>query len=392
MKRIVSILAALALALCLAIPAAGANAQRAVDAQSAGLKFKPDGTFKIIQVSDTQEFFFSSTITQDFLYDLAKNERPDLFVLTGDNVRSADAKQHPAFFAKLFVRAGVENLMCAFDRIYRDFGIPMTMVYGNHDNEAGQDIVTRAEQFAMYARHECFVGYYIPAADEGTEDDQGQHYGTHNIVIKNSAGTAPAFNIWMFDSGAWDPRGGYSCVQRPQIDWFESANDALGKLPSLAFQHIIVRDVLDFFGPGNTLPAGTQGEKRKNPGPSRYNEGQYAALNAAGNVLAVFSGHDHTNTFVLQLPGTDIVNSPGTGFGSYGDVDLRGVRVITLDESDLSGYGTDTLHYMSYYGQGGLRQSRLEMYQARSTAATLLDWMSFKPLLWLLGLFRVTNI
>jgi len=382
MKRTISMLAALALCLCLAIPST------AVDAGAANLKFKRDGTFKIIHVTDTQDFLLSGEITQEFLYDLAAAEKPDLFVLTGDNIASSGAKVFPKFLAKLLVKASVDNLMRAFDRIYRDFGIPVTMVFGNHDNECGPGKVSRAEQFAMYAAHECFAGRYIPEADEGTEDEQGQHYGTHNLVIKNSAGTANAFNLWMFDSGSYDLDGGYSGVQTPQIDWFERTNEAMGRLPSFAFQHIIVPEVFDFLTPERTLPAGTRGELREPPCPGRSNDGQYEALRAGG-VLALFTGHDHVNTFELRVDGgTDLVNSPCTGFGSYGDLDLRGARVITLRDSDLSTYETEVVTFQGFYGPNTLRRARLDMYQSMSTAATLLDWISFKPMLWLLGLFK----
>jgi len=382
MKRFISIFAALALCLCLGLPAAAA------DAGSANLQFKPDGTFKIIHVTDTQDFLLSCAITQGFLYDLAKEEKPDLFVLTGDNISSGAVKNFPKFLEKLLVRASVNNLMRAFDRIYRDFGIPVTMVFGNHDNECGPDKVSRAEQFAMYAAHKSFIGYYIDAADAGTDDEQGQHYGTHNLTVKNSAGTAPAFNLWLFDSGSYDPAGGYSHVQTPQIDWFNQRNGELN-LPSIAFQHIIVPEI---FAPGvltpeRTLPPGTVGELREPPCPGRHNDGQYAAL-SAGGVLALFVGHDHVNTYELHLPGTDLINSPCTGFGSYGDLDLRGARVITLDEKDLSAYETEVVTFRDFYPQNTLRGARLEMYQSMSTAATLLDWISFKPLLWLLGLFN----
>ena len=382
MKRILSLLAALALCLCFVFPAAAA------DAASAGLKFKPDGTFKIIHVSDTQDFILSGQITQEFLYDLARTEKPDLFVLTGDNVSTGGASGFPKLFANLLVRLSVDNLMRAFDRIYCDFGIPVTMVFGNHDNEVGPDKVTRAEQFAMYEKHPSFKGYYLPAADEGTEDDQGQHYGTHNIIVKDKTGTTPVFNLWMFDSGSYDPvAGGYSCVQPAQIAWFNTTNAALG-LPSFAFQHIIVKEINGLLTADQKLPAGTPGELRESPCPSKGNHGQFDAL-SAGGVLALFVGHDHTNTFEFRgMPGkTDLVNSPCTGFGSYGDADLRGARVITLQE-DMT-YDTGIVTFQAFYPENTLRGARLGMYQLMSTPATLLDWISFAPLLCLLRLFSI---
>jgi len=382
MKRIASLLFAIAL-LCGCLMVASAAESPA----HAGLQCKPDGSFKIIQVSDLQEFLISSTISAQFLYDLAKNEKPDLFVLTGDNVSTGAAAYFPGNLGRAAVRLSIDGMMRAFDRIYRDFGIPVTMVFGNHDNEAGPDCVSRAEQFAMYAAHESFIGYYIPGADEGTDDEQGQHYGTHNLLVYDRWGEAPVFNLWMFDSGSYDERGGYSCVQEPQIAWFNETNEALGALPSISFQHIIVPEIYGFLTPDKKLPEGTNGVMREDPCPGQYNDGQFAAMEEAGSVLAMFFGHDHVNTFELRREGVDLVNSPGSGFGSYGDIDLRGVRVITLHEGNPGAYGTYCVFYQSYYS-GPLRGARLRMFQALGSTATLIDIFTFNPLLWAMGLFR----
>jgi hypothetical protein len=222
------------------------------------------------------------------------------------------------------------------------------------------------------------------------------------------------FNLWMFDSGSNDERGGYSWVQQPQIDWFNRTNAALNKLPSFAFQHIIVPEIYDFLTVTNetdtnsfsrdfvdaqgrdykkyisqTLPAGVKGVLREAPCPARYNDGQYDAMNSAGNVLAMFFGHDHINTFELRRENAmDLINSPCAGFGSYGDIDLRGARVITLKESSLKTYETRHVPYQGFYGDGGLRGTRLKMFQSMGTVAVIFDVVSVKPLLWVGGLFK----
>lgn len=414
MKRVLSLLIALTLILGLTLPAMAADTKPCPTADSAGLKFSQEGKFKILQLSDTQEFLISSTIAQEFIYDLVKAEKPDVIILTGDNISGSGAKVFPKAIAMQLIKMSVNNLMKVFDRIYKEFGIPVTMVYGNHDNEAGKDKVSRAEQFAIYAEHECFIGYYIDEADKGTSDVDGQHYGTHNLIVKDAAGTAPIFNLWMFDSGSNDTRGGYSGVQKPQIDWFNKTNAALGKLPSLAFQHIIVPEVYDFLTPeakksdttyehvfynpdgsnevmkyvSTTLPAGTKGNLHEGPCPGNYNYGQYEALNTAGNVMALFVGHDHKNTYELLRDNTDLVNTACASFGSYGDIETRGGRIIELDAKDLTQYTTRTVRYQGYYGDNAIREIRLKMFQELSTFASVIDVILFKPLLWIIGWFN----
>ena len=420
LKRLASFLAVLALLCSLAV-AVGAAEDPAdlslcllADPANPGLQFKADGTFTIIQVADMQEFAISSKITRDFLYDLAKTERPDLFVLSGDNIHCAEADPLPGVLARMLIKAGIDGFMDVFDKIYDEFGTRVTMVYGNHDNEATK-VVTKAQEFAMYAAHRSFVGHYVEAADKGTLDEQGQHYGTHNLLVNGSgsAGATPVFGIWMFDSGSYDLRGGYSCVQKPQIDWFKATNEATGKLPSLAFQHIPVAETVNYLAPADPsdptawrreyydaqgelvtkyvspiLPAGVKGEIYGAPGSGSYSQGQCAALDEAGNVLALFWGHDHNNTYELRrADGTDLVNSPASGFGNYGEARIRGARVITLQESDLTDYDTHIVRYLDFYGDGPLWKARVELFSTINSAANIFDVLFFRPLLWISGLF-----
>jgi len=369
------------------------------------LRFKQDGSFKIIQVTDLHVRSPARVpIMRDFFYDLAEKERPGLFVLTGDITWGTRSGTRSAF------KHNISSFMCIFDEIYRDFGIPVTMVFGNHDTEDGW--LSRAEAFGFYAAHESFIGW-ASAADEGAGDMLGPYCGTHNLVVMDRAGNEPICNIWLFDSGSSSELGGHGCVQRPQIDWFNSTNAALGYLPSIAFQHIVVPEVFDLLTPagtedentfsaeffdadGNssvryvsqTLPEGALGEMRETPcPPTAVNEGQYAALCGAGNVLALFFGHEHQNTFELRPEGkTDLVNCPVSGFESYGDIDQRGVRVITLRDGSLTTYDTRCVSYQGFYG-GALRQARLETYRNMGTGAVVRDALFFKPLLWLTGRF-----
>jgi len=377
-------------------------------ADRANLKFRSDGTFKIIQLADLQEAYYSSPIVREFLYGLAEKERPDLFVLTGDNIASNPIKWWgvPAI-SRLWVKTSINGYMNVFDRIYKDFGIPVTMVFGNHDAEIRA--TSRRHQFDIYAGHKSFVGFTTDA-DIGTSDGQGEYLGTHNLLIRGSESSQPAFNLWLFDSGSYDPRGGYGCVQQPQLDWFNETNEALGHLPSVAFQHIIVPEVYDhmtqtdendkhsyswtFVGDNGeeytkyisrTLPAGAGGVMDEAPCPGKYNDGQFEALERAGNVIALFVGHEHVNTFELRREGVDLVNSPASGFGSYGTAHLRGARAITLYEENPGDYDTEVVFYKDFYPDTWTRRARLNMYNRMKTSGAIADAVSFKPLLWIMN-------
>jgi hypothetical protein len=300
-------------------------------------------------------------------------------VLTGDNITGLPA------LGRLGVKASIEAFMEVFDRIYEDFGVPMTMVFGNHDGESPAG--NKEYQFSVYAAHKSFIGRRVPEADAGAQDQQGPRCGTHNLVVNGSKTGKPAFNLWLFDSGSYEALlGGYSGVRASQVEWFKQKHRALGNLPSIAFQHIVVPEVFDYLNPDESLPAGVEGELRERPCPAaNFNGGQYEALCQAG-VAALFVGHDHVNSYELRPRGrTHIVNTPCAGFGSYGDADLRGVRVITLDEK-TGGYETEFVTYEGYYGQR-LPTARLLAYQHLKAYAVILDYLFFKPFLAVRGLF-----
>ncbi|MCL2023079.1 MAG: metallophosphoesterase [Oscillospiraceae bacterium] len=380
------------------------------------LKFKEDGTFKIIQVADLQEAFVTSNLTADFLRDIARTEKPDLFVLTGDNIRdvktNADDESN-----RMLVRKSIDAFMNVFDMIYLEYGIPVTMVLGNHDSEDNSEYMTRKDHFEWYAFHESFIGAAIPEADEGAVSKNGEHFGSHNLVVYDKNGDEPLFNIWLFDSGDYFPNTegyanvgfSYSGVQKPQIDWFKRTNAQLDYLPSIAFQHIIVPEVYSkleetdkggfsfelfkYDEDGNlvlengepvavkhnvTLPEGFEGELNEYPCPGKFNEGQYTALSEVGNVHALFVGHEHENTFELRFEEeTDIVNTPTGGFGSYGKARLRGVRVIELDENALDSYQTSLIFYKDYYS-GPRQRARLYLYETLRYWANPLDDLLFR--------------
>lgn len=386
------------------------------------LKFNADGTFKIIQIADLQEIFLTQEMTKQFLRWLAKTEKPDLFVLTGDNFSSPDVFP---FLDRFVINHSIDSFMDVFD----DIGIPVTAVLGNHDAEDTN--VTRWQVIQRFQAHESFVGYAVEAAD-GTD---GAHWGTHCLPIKDSTGT-DKFALWMFDTGAnvplqkevppEDPEGEptiekwneYNCVSTQQMAWFNG--NALKALPGFTFQHIIVPEVYDYLTPsaplegggsytcdfftGNnpeniftktvsaTLPTGVVGELREKPCPSPYNYNQFAGVSASG-VLAMFFGHDHKNTFELPTEAgkPKLVNSPTSGFGAYGDKDLRGVRVITLDVDDLSDFETEIVTYEDFVDANGLLSSliqglRLMLMDWRGLPGYIIDWIFFVPCIWFLGL------
>lgn len=316
---------------------------------AAALRFDDDGNFRILQIADIQDGPFLLNPTKNFIADVLEETDPDLVILTGDNISGGGC------FTDALARHGIYCFMSIFE----EYGVPVAAVFGNHDSEGA---ATKEEMMEMYEAYDCFVGC-------AGEDLTG--CGNYNLPIMSSDGKKVAYNIWCIDSLTYNEKNpgkndpgyyendleGYGCVHKDQIDWYVKTSNELkaanggAVVPSMMFQHIVVPEIYDVLVKtqnGYELPEGTKGELLENPCPPEYTNGQFDAVVNQGDVVAMFFGHDHKNSFELTYKGVDLVNTPGVGFSSYGDYN-RGARVIDIKESDTSTYTTEVITWLEFY-------------------------------------------
>jgi predicted phosphodiesterase len=357
MKKVIAIVLSILLIFAHSVIAfAGVSGENGV------LKFDENGEFKIFNICDMQDDFPMNKTAIIFIKDMIKVHNPDLVVLGGDNTTAS--KETKADAIKEICDIFVES------KTY------FTFVFGNHDDE--QD-VSREELFKMY---KLYGGKYCLAYDAVPELTG---VGTHNLIVKSSDGSKIAYNLYMFDSNsyAFDENGnklGYDCVHKDQIEWYKNTSAQVKKanggetVKGMAFQHIIVQDIyemmfyeipfsvgkatVNFDGQSYTyLPYVhniKDGILLEAPCPGYYNYGQFDAFVETGDVVAVFSGHDHLNSFTVEKDGVDIVNTPSCTFGSYGDYSNRGIRMLTINENDTSVYESEMLTVTDYVlSEGG---------------------------------------
>ena len=334
------------------------------DVEKKTLQFGDDGKFTVLQFADMQDTYPMLTITKELIKATIAKVQPDLIVLTGDNISGSGTT------TKVITRAAINEFMSIFEKA----GIPVAAVFGNHDDESA--LADKDFQMSVYESYDCFVGY--------NEGDIIPGVGTYNIPIMSSDGERIAFNIWMTDSGTYNSEndlGGYACTTKEQIAWYvEKSNELKAQnngepVYSLNFQHIIVPEIYDALveceagtpnsisarGTYYTLPEGVEGTLHENPCPPNYNNGQFAAFLQQGDVLATVSGHDHTNGFVIDHKGVDIVNTPGVGFSSYND-ETVGSRVFVIDENNPEDYETYILGYFDVFGDDEVAFYRYQAY------------------------------
>ncbi|MBQ5825484.1 MAG: metallophosphoesterase [Clostridia bacterium] len=315
------------------------------------LRFK-NGKIKIMHITDTHYFYDNVDASVWLLACACDREKPDVVVVTGDNVDNCpDAKD---------TKYLIDKLMSVFD----ERNIPVAITFGNHDSERGA--MSREELMAYYNTHSSSI-----SVDDG---DELSGCGTYNIPVLSSDGSLVVFNLWIFDSNDYDDEGHYGCVLPDQVEWYKRRSDELknandgNTVYSLAFQHIIVDDVYralkktkvripfsyhhmynkkefySFYRDGINFGALTE-----TPCSGYHNYGQFDAMVEKGDVLAMFSGHDHTNAFAVRYRGIDISNTVSSRYNRDRFSSQYGYRIITVDESDTSVYKTNVVHWYGMF-------------------------------------------
>lgn len=351
MKKLTAVLCILAIFVCIPV-----TALAAADGTTAkAVRFNEDGKLNIMHVTDTH---LSAENLDDSVYLIAAacdREQPDIVVLTGD-IAMADTVEET--FRK------TDALM----NVFEERGIPVAVTFGNHDSESG--VISREALMAHYNEFSCSI-----SVDDG---DLLPGCGTYNVPVLGSKDDKVKFNLWVFDSGDYDGEGHYANVLEEQVAWYVEKSEALeaengGKVYSLAFQHIIVPEIYDALKevklPGAYIYAHIYDKTRyftfdpntenhgmlhEYPCPGYYNHGQFEAMVSRGDVLAMFTGHDHTNCFSVKYKGINIVNSLSTRFNGDAFSTQYGYRMITVDENDPSTYETKVVRWYDFFDSASL--------------------------------------
>lgn len=313
------------------------------------IRFNADGKLKIMHVTDTHLSMENVEDSVTLIGAACDVEQPDVVIITGD-IAMADTLEE--------IYYKTDALM----NVFESRGIPVAVTFGNHDSENG--VISREDLMAYYNGFSCSI-----SVDDG---DLLPNCGTYNIPVLGSADDQVKFNLWVFDSGAYDGEGHYANVLEEQVEWYKAKSEALeaeagGKVYSLAFQHIIVPEIYDALREVKIPGAYTykhiydssrhfafdparenHGMLHEYPCPGYYNHGQFEAMVERGDVLAMFSGHDHTNDFSVNYEGIDIVNTLSTRYNGESFSTQYGYRMITVDENAPSTYETQSIHWYDF--------------------------------------------
>ena len=310
------------------------------------LRFRNDGTFRILMMSDMHYAPDRDERTVKAIELLLDTQKPDLVILGGDNTTGKATKKE--------FRILLEDIV----RPMEDRRIPWAHIFGNHDISPK---VSKEYQQRIYELYPHCVSKAGPKSLPGG--------GNYFLPVMDADGT-PVFGVWALDSHQdfktpsaefgykgdmyWDllmpgklgSGADWEFVRFEQIMSYwktsEFIEQTLGrKLPSLMVIHIPLPEFNALLLNSNRTC--TTGEYNERVSASEINSGLFAAALQRGDVKAIYAGHDHINTFDGIYCGIRMGFDGSAGYHAYGCRDndpgkdrerLRGGRVFDININD----------------------------------------------------------
>ena len=344
------------------------------DSVNKTLRFNENGRFRILMISDFHSLGnFNGVGVAKFRHKMIEgieillNEtKPDFVMLGGDQCISAgDGEEIPK---EEDIKRSYETLKEIMEPINKR-NIPWAFVNGNHDEERN---LTKAEQFEIYKMlPDCL-------AEKGPEGLYG--VGNYVLPVLSSKDDSVAYNIFALDSNNWKSeyvkefgikeeddnivlprpfcrRSGQAMPFFSQVMWYFNTSlnmerEKGGKIPAILCMH---NPCIEF----NHIvrnPEETKmiGDSRDSMGYSELNSGLFFACLERGDVKGIFCGHEHLNNFQGKYCGITLAYDSCIGFDMTAHDDLRGGRVIDLDENTGT-FETRHITLMSLIGDKAIR-------------------------------------
>ncbi|XP_073287199.1 probable inactive purple acid phosphatase 29 [Primulina huaijiensis] len=308
------------------------------------------GEFRILQVADMHYADGKTTPCEDvfpsqmpscsdlnttyFIRRLILAEKPHLIVFTGDNIFGFDATDAASSMDAAFAPAISSN-------------IPWAAVLGNHDQES---TLSREGVMKYITGLKNTLSQFNPS-----EVDVINGYGNYNLEVHGVEGSSLAnksvLNLYFLDSGDYSnipSIPGYDWIKPSQQLWFERTSLKLqrsymkkpepqkGPAPGLVYFHIPLPEYASFDSSNYT------GVKQEGISSASMNSGFFTTMASAGDVKAVFTGHDHLNDFCGELAGIHLCYAGGFGYHAYGKAGWsRRARIVvsSLEKTENGSWG-----------------------------------------------------
>ena len=303
------------------------------------LRFREDGTFRVVMMSDLQESAKYDPKSLRSVEALLEECNPDLVVLGGDNCNGHEI--------------GSEEDLIAFLNIFtapmEKRKIPYVHVFGNHDHEAPIPIARQQEIYESYPM--CISEH----------TDQSVHGKSNFMLPVYNRKDEIALAIWGLDTNhsvdeldgligksmrkeallpnapvGWGPWG---MIYFDQLLWYWNTSCALEekagkKIPGLLCMHIAPYEYRTACA--NPQICVREGHYDELLGSTPFNTGLFNILLQRGDVRAICCGHTHENDFDAEYCGIRLLWDACVGYRCYGKDERRGGRLFIYHEDDPS--------------------------------------------------------
>jgi len=307
---------------------------------------KDKGTdFKILNLTDihTENHELSEDseklrVLKNTVTELVNRVKPDLITVSGDLAWGGSYEAY-GFIAKF-----MDSLKT-----------PWTLVWGNHDQEKGYDVLDKTEEilceskYLLYERGplELGRGNFIIAIYEDEKIVEGLILmDTHNrIKFINKDGNED-----------W----GWGKLDTEQFEWYREQVCNLTNLgcketmllihqPIFAYRYALEAAVKDGVDPRKISLDISYGEECWNEGYKdsfgincedvccfKENDGFFDIVTELGSTKTVVAGHDHVNCSCIRYRGVRLTYGLKTGMGAYWKPEMNGGTVLTVTSDGIT--------------------------------------------------------
>ena len=310
-----------------------------MDNKEKKLKFREDGTFRVLMMSDLQESASYDPRSLRSVEVLLDEADPDLVILGGDNCdgHMIKCENDLKIFLDIFT-APLENR-----------GILWAHVYGNHDHDAHVEISRQQEIYESYPH--CISSH----------TDESIHGKSNFVLPVYNKNDEISLAIWGLDTNhsvdeldgllGGEARKKIALPNQPvgygewgmlyfdQLLWYyntsrELEKEAGKKVPGLLCMHIAPYEYRT--ARANAKICVKSGSYDEGLGSTPFNSGLFSLLLQRGDIKAISCGHTHMNDFDAEYCGIRMFWDACVGYSCYGVDERRGGRLFVYNEQNPS--------------------------------------------------------
>ncbi|MBR5523727.1 MAG: metallophosphoesterase [Clostridia bacterium] len=291
------------------------------------LQKSPNKDFVILNLSDPQmndgewgEGHPYRSVLEYTIKELVARHNPDLITVTGDMA-------YPGHYHSYEMLA----------QLLDSFGVPWTIVWGNHDHQDGIEPILQAA--ALFKKHPLCLF-----------EDGDPAYGNGNYILAVNEGDTPITALFMLDSHNsieftnenGEKKWAYAKLWPEQLAWIGEQAGKLkdnGYKDGLMMLHIPLYAyrvaAKTVFTDGRCGHVDGYGDLNEPICSHPTEDGVLATIKESGLITHVLAGHDHCNDFMIPYEGVEMMFACKTGPGCYWMPSINGGTVITIGETGI---------------------------------------------------------